>query len=97
MYTRVDDLWFSDGSIIIKAESTIFRISKCLLAARSTVFNDMITLPPPAESEMELIDGIYVVTLPDSAEDVEVFIRAIVDSRCVGIMPISLMYISYYT
>ncbi|KAJ7195193.1 hypothetical protein GGX14DRAFT_404110 [Mycena pura] len=80
MYTRVHGLWFEDGGLIIKAESTIFRISKCLLAARSTFFSDMIILPPLPESDMELIDGIPVVTLPDPAKDVEVFLRAIIDS-----------------
>jgi hypothetical protein len=90
MYTRVHGLWFEDGGLIIKAESTIFRISKCLLAARSTFFSDMIILPPLPESDMELIDGIPVVTLPDPAKDVEVFLRAIVDSRYIGIVSISL-------
>ena len=86
MYTRVNGLWFSDGSVVIKADSKIFRVYSCLLADQCTVFNDMFTLPSLAESDMELIDGISVVTLPDSAEDVEVFLRAIIyEQRYVGI------------
>ncbi|KAJ7200895.1 hypothetical protein GGX14DRAFT_571906 [Mycena pura] len=80
MSTRVDDLWFEDGSLVIKAEEKLFRISKCLLAARSTIFKDMLSFPPVPDGEMELIDGIPVVTLSDSAKDVEVFLRAIFDS-----------------
>ncbi|KAJ7197667.1 hypothetical protein GGX14DRAFT_574140 [Mycena pura] len=80
MSTRVDDLWFEDGSLLIKAEEKLFRVSKCLLAVRSMVFKDMLSLPPMPDGEMELIDGIPVVTLPDSAKDVEVFLRAIIDS-----------------
>jgi hypothetical protein len=85
MSTRVDDLWFEDGSLVIKAEEKLFRISKCLLAARSTVFKDMLSLPPIPDGEMELIDGTPVVILPDSAKDVEVFLRAIMDSRYVAL------------
>ncbi|KAF8193257.1 hypothetical protein K438DRAFT_2017820 [Mycena galopus ATCC 62051] len=65
-YTRVDDLWFFDGSLVIKTEKKIFRVSKAHLAARST--GD------------ELIDGIPVVVLHDAAEEVEVFLRAVFDS-----------------
>lgn len=61
MSTRIDDLWFEDGSLVIKAEEKLFRISKCLLAARSTVFTDMLSLPAVPDGEMELIDGIPVV------------------------------------
>ena len=91
MSTRVDDLWFADGSLVIRAETKIFRVYKGLLAARSTFFKNMISRPPVPDSEMELIDGIpvQVVTLPDTAEDVTVFLRALMDSRYVGIVSIS--------
>jgi hypothetical protein len=90
MSTRVDDLWFEDGSLILKAEEKLFRIPKYLLAARSTFFKDMLSFPPLPDGEVELMDGIPFVILPDSAKDVEVFLRAIMDSKYVGIASICL-------
>ncbi|KAJ6536367.1 hypothetical protein B0H19DRAFT_1004054 [Mycena capillaripes] len=78
---RVDDLWFSNDMLVIRAEKRIFRVSKSVLAARSSVFSDMIAFPQPVATEAEgNIDGSPVVTLQDSGQDVEVFLRAIFDS-----------------
>ncbi|KAJ6518378.1 hypothetical protein DFH09DRAFT_940022, partial [Mycena vulgaris] len=78
---RVDGLWFPDRTRVIRAESQIFRVLTSILAARSTVFRDMIAFPQPKEGEAEIIDGSPAVYLPDSAADVEPFLRAIFDSR----------------
>ncbi|KAJ7633599.1 hypothetical protein DFH06DRAFT_1055659 [Mycena polygramma] len=78
--TRVHDLWFSDGSLVIKAGTKMFRVSKAQLAARSTVFEAMVAAGPPENSQDELIEGSPVVVLHDSGEDVEAFLRAIFDS-----------------
>ncbi|KAF7326737.1 BTB domain-containing protein [Mycena venus] len=40
----------------------------------------MVTFPQPSSGETEMIDGCPVVSLHDSAADVEVFLRAIFDS-----------------
>ncbi|KAJ7089924.1 hypothetical protein C8R44DRAFT_544227, partial [Mycena epipterygia] len=77
---RVEDLWFSSDTLVIRAEKRLFRVSKALLAARSTVFRDMVAFPQSASGGTELIDGSPVVTLHDSAADVEVLLRAIFDS-----------------
>ncbi|KAF8130052.1 hypothetical protein K438DRAFT_1644121 [Mycena galopus ATCC 62051] len=79
---RVDDLWFSDGFIVIKAAKKCFRVPKAILAARSKVFADMFAsgTPDSENREDESIDGTPVVVLYDSPEDVEVFLRAIFDS-----------------
>ncbi|KAJ7099057.1 hypothetical protein C8R43DRAFT_1048701 [Mycena crocata] len=79
-HTRVDDLWFSNDTLVIKAGKKMFRVSKSILAARSTVFQDMLAFPQPGGAEGELVDGSPVVILHDSGEDVEVFLRAIFDS-----------------
>ncbi|KAJ6602716.1 hypothetical protein DFH09DRAFT_1125384, partial [Mycena vulgaris] len=79
--TRVDDLWFpKDSTIVIRAENKIFLVSGAILAARSTVFRDMLAFPQPTSGDTEQIDGSPVVRLHDSARDVEVFLRAIYDS-----------------
>ncbi|KAJ7731807.1 hypothetical protein DFH07DRAFT_1065663 [Mycena maculata] len=77
--TRVEDLWFSNDTLVIRAEKKLFRVSKSLLAARSSVFRDMAAFPQPS-GDTELIDGSPVVSLHDSAADVEVLLRAIFDS-----------------
>ncbi|KAJ7754638.1 hypothetical protein DFH07DRAFT_1061197 [Mycena maculata] len=79
---RVDDLWFSDGSLVVRAENKAFRVSGALLAARSTVFQDMLSFPQPSAgaSEIESLDEIPIVELHDPASEVEPFLRAIFDS-----------------
>ncbi|KAF8144973.1 hypothetical protein K438DRAFT_1847896 [Mycena galopus ATCC 62051] len=77
---KVDDLWFTtDTIIIIRAENKIFRVPGGILAARSAVFRDMFAFPQPQSGEDQM-DGCPVVRLGDSAADVEVFLRAILDS-----------------
>ncbi|KAJ7479833.1 hypothetical protein FB451DRAFT_1086393, partial [Mycena latifolia] len=78
--TRVDDLWFTKDIIVIRAENKIFQVSGGILAARSTVFRDMIAFPQPTRGAIEQIDGSPVARLHDFARDVEVFLRAIYDS-----------------
>jgi hypothetical protein len=76
--TRVKDLWFPDGSLVVQAEQSLFRISGGILAARSSVFADMLAFTQPPDAET--IDGCPVVKLPDRAEDLTCFFRAIFDS-----------------
>ncbi|KAJ7232029.1 hypothetical protein B0H12DRAFT_1076979 [Mycena haematopus] len=67
--TRVEELWFEDGNLVVQAEQSLFRVYRAILAARSSVFNDMLGLTQPPDAE-----------LTDSAEDVTCFFRAIFDS-----------------
>ncbi|KAJ7350012.1 hypothetical protein DFH08DRAFT_863435 [Mycena albidolilacea] len=77
---RVEDLWFSNDTLVLRAENRIFRVSKAMLAARSSVFETMFEFPPPASDGDEIMDGSPVVTLHDFAAEVEVFLRAIFNS-----------------
>ena len=74
-------LWFDDGSIVLQAESTQFRVYRGILAANSPVFKDMFSLPQP--NGEELVEGCPVVTLHDSAVDMGHFLRSIHDAGCV--------------
>ncbi|KAJ6529743.1 hypothetical protein B0H19DRAFT_1193164 [Mycena capillaripes] len=80
--TRMQDLWFSDGSLVVQAENTIFRVSGAVLAARSSVFEGMLSFPQPGSpiTDAEEIGGIPRVELYDMATEVEPFLRAIFDS-----------------
>ncbi|KAK6991755.1 BTB domain-containing protein [Favolaschia claudopus] len=82
---RVDGLWFPDASLILRAENSLFRVHGSILAARSSVFQDMISFPQPPRSEggqhdIDTVDGHAVVVLHDAAAEVEAFLRAIFDS-----------------
>ncbi|PPR04292.1 hypothetical protein CVT24_013407 [Panaeolus cyanescens] len=70
---RCEKLWFDDGSIVLQAGQTQFRIHKSLLARSSTVFNDMFLLPVPPEgaaSDSEgIVEGCPVVHMQDSDAD----------------------------
>jgi hypothetical protein len=77
---RAQDLWFDDGNLILKAEDTLFRIYGGFLAARSSVFRDMLSFPPPKEGNATL-DGCPIVFVYDSPADLGHFLRAVFDSR----------------
>ncbi|KAJ7612146.1 hypothetical protein FB45DRAFT_939969 [Roridomyces roridus] len=74
---RPDGLWFEDGNIVLQAEDTQFRVYHGLLAACSPVFQDMMALPRPPDSDSELVEGCTFVQLYDSAADTTVFLRAL--------------------
>ncbi|KAJ7174938.1 hypothetical protein C8R46DRAFT_95448 [Mycena filopes] len=75
---RVQNLWFEDGGIVVKAQNSLFRVSRGILMLQSPIFADMFSIPQPADAEV--IDGCPVAELPDAAEDVNVFLKTIFDS-----------------
>ncbi|KAK7062374.1 BTB domain-containing protein [Favolaschia claudopus] len=77
---RVDDLWFPDANLVLRAENSMFRVSSGILAARSSVFRDMTTFPQPTPLEDETVEGCIVVRLHDSAAEAKCFLRAVFDS-----------------
>ncbi|KAJ7084242.1 hypothetical protein C8R44DRAFT_753183 [Mycena epipterygia] len=77
---RVEDLWFSDATLILRAEDTLFQVYSSILSARSSVFRDMVGFPGPSQPDDDTVDGHAVVRLHDSAAEAEVFLRAILDS-----------------
>ncbi|KAJ7762918.1 hypothetical protein B0H16DRAFT_1311311, partial [Mycena metata] len=70
----VRGLW-TFGGLIIQAEKTLFRVSRDFLAFHSPVFKDMLAFPTPKDADM--MDGCPFVLLPDTAEDVTVFFKAL--------------------
>ncbi|PPQ95021.1 hypothetical protein CVT25_000484 [Psilocybe cyanescens] len=75
----VEGLWFEDGNLILKAENSLFKIYSGLLAARSSVFRDMLAFPPPPEGNT-MVDGCPIVTVYDSAKDMGYFLMAVFDT-----------------
>ncbi|KAJ7085119.1 hypothetical protein B0H15DRAFT_783297 [Mycena belliarum] len=76
---RAEGLWFEDCGLIIQADSTLFRVSRDFLAARSPVFEGMLSLPAPRNADK--MDGCPFVRLPDSAQDITVFLKALLYSE----------------
>ncbi|KAJ6548094.1 hypothetical protein DFH09DRAFT_989136 [Mycena vulgaris] len=72
---RVQDLWFADGNLVIQAGNSQFRVYRGILAARSPVFQDMLSFPQPPDSE--LVEGLPLVNLPDAETEVIEFLKAI--------------------
>ncbi|KAJ7700677.1 hypothetical protein B0H17DRAFT_882729, partial [Mycena rosella] len=72
---RVEELWFEDGNLVLQAGNSQFRLHRSILAARSPVFQDMLSFPQPPESE--LVEGCPLVRLPDAESEVTVFLKAI--------------------
>ncbi|KAK7062401.1 BTB domain-containing protein [Favolaschia claudopus] len=77
----VEDLWFPDADLILRADDSIFRVYGGFLGARSSVFRDMISFPQPAtQTEGEMLNGRAVVRLHDSPTEATSFLRAVFDS-----------------
>ncbi|KAH9931902.1 uncharacterized protein B0H18DRAFT_1083414 [Fomitopsis serialis] len=93
---RNHDLWFSDGSIVLRAENVLFRVHISQLSRHSTVFADMLSFPQPTGSSSadmalvddgqqgEKIDGCPVLFLHDKAEDVMNLLHALYDGPRFG-------------
>ncbi|KAJ6500845.1 hypothetical protein C8R45DRAFT_979321 [Mycena sanguinolenta] len=78
-FDRAAELWFEDGNLVVQAENSQFRVYRGVLAAKSPIFCDMLSFPQPSDSE--IIEGCPLVRLPDSATEVNAFLRALFDSE----------------
>ncbi len=90
-YPRHSDLWFSDGSVVLLAERMLFRVHISQLSRHSAVFRDMFLLPQPSPSTFsssviseDLLDGLPVVQLHDTAENVSSLLVALYDGPSFG-------------
>lgn len=93
---RHPDLWFDDGSIILKADTTLFKVHISQLARHSVIFRDMFAMPQPSGStpsspttasfNHEDVDGATCPTLElyDSAEDLGNLLTALYDGPTFG-------------
>ena len=72
------NLWFDDGNIVLIAETTAFRVHKSILARHSEVFRGLFSIPQPINpDDVEMMDGCFVVRLPDRRYDLRHLLRAI--------------------
>ncbi|KAI0350435.1 hypothetical protein OH77DRAFT_1489151 [Trametes cingulata] len=73
------DLWFEDGSIVVVAGNTGYRVHTSLLTRFSPIFRDMMVMPPPPDAPA--VQGVPLVHVPDSAHDFKCLLRAIYEPR----------------
>ncbi|KAH8081297.1 hypothetical protein BXZ70DRAFT_632781 [Cristinia sonorae] len=89
-YTRHPDLWFTDGSIVLKADSVIFRVHMSILSRHSVFFRDMFSLPQPPQpsssscTQDEVLEGCPLITLQDSPDDLASLLVALYDGTIFG-------------
>lgn len=88
---RHSDLWFDDGSIILRADDTLFKVHISQLARHSAFFKDMFSLPQPDQGcvhpdlpiQMKGTENLPVIYLHDKAEDVGNLLTALYDGPSV--------------
>jgi hypothetical protein len=81
-------VWYNDGNLVLQAENLLFKVHRDVLAARSEVFKNMLSLPQPENAPRNVAENVAeecpVVQLPDEAEDIRHALKAIYgDKRCV--------------
>ena len=84
--TVCKELWFHDGNIIIQAGNLVFEVFRSILSRESTVFNEMIfALPPSASPSQEdavaSFDGLPLVCLTDTEDEIRLFLSVIYDAK----------------
>ncbi|KAJ6452458.1 hypothetical protein C8R45DRAFT_1040702 [Mycena sanguinolenta] len=87
---RVDDgpsslvtrskIWYSDGSVVLQAETTQFRVHASILSAGSAVFKDMFQIAQAPSNAESQVDGCPLIQLyDDTAHDVELVLGTLYD------------------
>ncbi|KAF7315142.1 BTB domain-containing protein [Mycena indigotica] len=69
------DIWHADGSVVLQARLTQFRVHTSVLSMHSPIFKDMFEISRP-DSDGPMVDGCPVVELADNPKDVENILRA---------------------
>jgi hypothetical protein len=92
---RSTDVWYDDGTLVIRAENTLFRVYRGILASQSDIFKDMLSVPQPSgtDADAETIEDCVVVRVQDTAGDMTRFLRALHETRYVllGVSPDSIL------
>lgn len=81
-----DSLYLEDGNVCLVSglsdsplsPRTLFRVHKSLLARHSPVFKDMFAFPADAANQ-DQYEGLPLVVMQDSTNDIEVFLLALYD------------------
>ncbi|KAH9950657.1 hypothetical protein B0H21DRAFT_503581 [Amylocystis lapponica] len=75
------DPWFEDGNIVLLTDPTgvAFKVHRGVLARHSEIFQSMFQLPPPTQTDVEMLDGCQVVRMYDVPAELSSLIKALYD------------------
>ncbi|KAJ7157726.1 hypothetical protein C8R46DRAFT_1355139 [Mycena filopes] len=71
------EIWYKDGSVVLQAENTQFRVHFSVLALNSPFFRDLQDLPQPLDQPA--VEGCPVIELQDACIDVKHLLNALYD------------------
>ncbi|KAF8452873.1 hypothetical protein L210DRAFT_3315703, partial [Boletus edulis BED1] len=71
------DPWLSDGNVVLAVEGGYFRVHRVVLSSASRVFHDMFSSQQTNKSADRKVDGCPVVTLHDSAPEVQIVLKTL--------------------
>ncbi|KAF7791127.1 hypothetical protein EIP86_002138 [Pleurotus ostreatoroseus] len=74
---RCDELWYADGTVVLQAGTTLFRVYTGILSQYSAIFRDLFAVPQPAVQEQ--YQGCPLVHLPDTASEVYHLLKVVHD------------------
>ena len=79
---RHTELWFEDGTIVIQAQHTLYKVHKSLLCRESLLFEDMLSLPQSSEQTAEdTYDGSPLLKLQEPAADITLLLWSLFDAK----------------
>ncbi|KAH9835442.1 uncharacterized protein C8Q71DRAFT_709962 [Rhodofomes roseus] len=70
-----NEIWYQDGTIILIAQGTGFRVYRGMLAERAEIFRDILSIPQPPDTQLAF--GCPVVHLSDTAIALREFLNAL--------------------
>lgn len=76
-FCKSSKFWYADGNIVLQAGNTQFKVHRGVLSRQSSVFEDMFSIPQPADNQN---GECPVVVLSDSVEDWEVLLTLLYDA-----------------
>ncbi|KAJ7019314.1 hypothetical protein C8F04DRAFT_975832 [Mycena alexandri] len=86
------EIWYQDGSVVLQARDTQFRVHFGVLASQSTFFREMQGLPQPPDQPT--VECCQVVEMQDDVFDVKHLLTAIYDPTFLAQTAIPLPYIA---
>jgi hypothetical protein len=88
MAERSLDLWFAEGTVVLRASNVLYRVHGGTLASKASVFADMFQVMGVAGPER--IEGCPVVDLQDDPDELSHFLKSLHDARYVFLSSLSL-------
>lgn len=76
-WIRHPDFYMDDGSVVLLAENTLFRVYLKWLEKKSEVFSQLASFENVQPPDSEMYDGCPLIRLSDTAEDLSHFLGAL--------------------